>query len=218
MNTSMAVAYLPESLPIPADVFSDVLRAEGRQLKKALRRNEGLGVVLLGLSRDTEGSITELVQYLRDGLGNVQTRVIVLADEDCLDQRAKFLIEHGVDCFHGREGLGAEALSGLLAAERRTFQEFSRAERRRAMEVSILTTLGKLSRSALSIDECLRELLQILFDATGATLARAFPVWRRCRTAYLGARRGSGRRGAFLSGRKCARRRQAADKRRQIVY
>ena len=169
-DTKIAIFQPPADFVAPVLEGVNLLTPVGvRSARKVLKRTPDLAVLVLGLDMDSQAVAADLIQLLRDGLNNHNTRVLVLAAQDCQGFAEQYLVRFGADVFLAAEAVTADRLEPVLRAEMRTFAAFQAREERRETEVAILTTLGRLARADAGEVESQEEMLSILGAATGAS-------------------------------------------------
>lgn len=141
---------VPVPLPAPAvPAVADIWPAEGNKgLKKWLKKQWELPVLVVvfpGQDVDTE---TELLQYLRQDLKNQNTRLICFAPEAVRAQLLPDLWRFKIHHLHLLSDLTPGFLSGLIMREWQEFNAFENQRQRRNHELELLTFLARMNREA----------------------------------------------------------------------
>ena len=146
-----------------------------RQAKKALKKKSS-AIILASLDEDSHDEVLQFVSMVRNGMKNRAVRIVACAKDDNGIDEKQLINSHQIDACRDIGTLTSDSLSGLLAAELKTYKQFMHNTARRNAEVNLLTTLAQYSRSELELSDCFREFNNTIGIVSGAELANVLMI------------------------------------------
>jgi len=151
--------------PAPVgDITEDNLRA----LKKWLRKQWDLPVLILVLDGTHSETQLSLVRYFREELNNQRTRLICFAAPALRHHLLSQLWSWRIQNVYSHEDLEPELLSYILHAEWQQHQADEHSRISRNSELELLTWLARMNRATFIGQEQLAELAMLLTSLTHA--------------------------------------------------
>jgi len=109
--------------------------AEGRAL---LRSHPDTAVVLLDVVMETEGAGLDLVQYVREELGNETVRIILRTGQPGQAPERRVVVDYDINDYKAKTELTADKLFTALTAALRSYEQLRKlTETRRGLEIII---------------------------------------------------------------------------------
>lgn len=117
------------------DLLSARSAAEARQL---FRANPDLAVILLDVVMETEGAGLELVQFVREELGNETVRIILRTGQPGQAPERRVVVDYDINDYKAKTELTADKLFTTLTAALRSYDQLLRlVQTRRGLEIII---------------------------------------------------------------------------------
>jgi signal transduction histidine kinase len=123
------------------EILSAYSADEGRAL---MRRHPDMAVVLLDVVMESEGAGLELVDYIRNELGNETVRIILRTGQPGQAPERRVIIDYDINDYKAKTELTADKLFTTLTAALRSHLQLQRmVETRRGLEI-IIDAAGRL--------------------------------------------------------------------------